>query len=141
MTPRPRPLPGLCETLFLAVICVHALGPSAKVSAAPPRNLMVSVDISSVNTLKQNWTDAEGSWFYSVPQGSRLIPYDWFLNLEQVDSQAKFRDAEHMRALGYLTRTPDGQANPDGLPIGFVKDGAHLGLTCAACHTAQINYQ
>jgi len=141
MIPSPRPQRGLFETLFLSLICFHSIGLSAQVSAATPRNLTVSADIASVNTLKQNWTDAEGSWFYNVPQGSRLIPYDWFLNLEQVDSQAKFRDAEHMRALGYLTRTPDGQANPDGLPIGFVKDGAHLGLTCAACHTAQINYQ
>jgi mono/diheme cytochrome c family protein len=141
MTPRPRPQRGLLEALFLSLICFHSIGLNAQVSAAPPRNLTVSADISSVNTLKQNWTDAEGSWFYNVPQGSRLIPYDWFLNLEQVDSQAKFRDAEHMRALGYLTRTADSQANPDGLPIGFVKDGAHLGLTCAACHTAQINYQ
>jgi hypothetical protein len=36
-------------------------------------------------------------------------------------------------------------SNPDALPVGFVKDGYlnknYMGLICAACHTAQINYQ
>src|SRR5438132_11081053 len=138
MFPQPRGPRGHRKVLYLAVICLH--GFRSDISAAPPRNLIVSPDISKVNTLQQNWTDVEGSWFYNVPQGSRLLPYDWFLHLEQADSPPKFRDTEHMRSLGYLPRTLD-QANPDGLPIGFVKDGVHLGLTCAACHTAQINYQ
>jgi|GEM_PF-4700490 len=99
MIPSPRPQRALFETLFLSLICFHSIGLSAELSAGPPRSLTVSADIANVNTLKQNWTDAEGSWFYSVPQGSRLIPYDRFLNLEQVDSQAKFRDMEHMRTL------------------------------------------
>lgn len=36
-------------------------------------------------------------------------------------------------------------SNPDALPVGFVKDRYkgkdYLGLTCAACHTGQLNYQ
>jgi hypothetical protein len=35
--------------------------------------------------------------------------------------------------------------NPDALPVGWVKDRYqgknYVGLTCAACHTGQINYQ
>jgi hypothetical protein len=108
---------------------------------APPRHLEVSAETSQVDVLSQNWTDLEANWFYNVPQGSRLIPYDWFLHLEQPTSQTRFRDASHIRSLGYLPRSPDNQGNPDGLPIGFVRDGDHLGLTCAACHTGQINYQ
>jgi hypothetical protein len=109
--------------------------------AAPPRNLVVSAGTTQVDVLTQNWTDDEANWFYNVPQGSKLIPYTWFLHLEQANSQTPFRDTEHIRSLGYLPRTPDNPGNPDGLPIGFVRDGDHLGLTCAACHTAQINYQ
>src|SRR5690606_20882768 len=34
--------------------------------------------------------------------------------------------------------------NPDGLPVGFVKDTYqgrdYMGFTCAACHTSQINH-
>jgi hypothetical protein len=41
----------------------------------------------------------------------------------------------------YLPRD-SGPLNPDGLPVGFVADPGigrtWLGLTCAACHTAEI---
>jgi cytochrome c5 len=96
--------------------------------------------ITEIHVLKQNWTEEEANWFYNVPQGSKLIPYEWFLHLEQPESQGSFREPAHIRSLGYLPRVADGHGNPDGLPIGFVKDGSHLGLTCAACHTTQINY-
>ncbi|MHC5538410.1 di-heme-cytochrome C peroxidase [Singulisphaera rosea] len=98
-----------------------------------------------MKTLPQNWTDEESNTFYNVPQGSLLVPYDWFLNLEQPTAQEPFRDPKHLRTLGYITRLPD-QKNPDGLPIGFTQDGPDedgtrmLGLTCAACHTSQINH-
>ena len=99
----------------------------------------------TLKTLSQNWTDEQSNRFYTTAQGSRLVPNDWFLHLEQPDSANSFRDAAHIRALGYIPRTPDGM-NPDGLPIGFIKDASYedetpgLGLTCAACHTSQINH-
>jgi hypothetical protein len=110
-----------------------------------PRHIDAGPGITAVKTLEQNWRDDLSNWFYNVPQGSRLLPYDWFLRLEQANSQELFRDPNHMRALRYIARTPDA-LNPDGLPIGFVKDAAYedgtpgLGLTCAACHTGQINH-
>lgn len=99
----------------------------------------------TLQTLVQNWTDDEANQFYNAAQGSRLLPYDWFLHLEQPNSVTAFLNAEHIRELGYLPRTPDA-ANPDGLPIGFIRDASYedetpgLGLTCAACHTSQINH-
>src|SRR5262249_52312267 len=77
-------------------------------------------------------------------QGSRLVPYDWFLAFEQPDNERLFRDNDHIRGLGYLPQLPH-DLNRDGLPIGFVKDtdserGDSLGLTCAACHTAEIHW-
>lgn len=112
----------------------------SRLYAAPPRSLSVSQDITEVHVLAQNWSDEEASWFYNAAQGSKMIPYAWFLHLEQPGSQALFRDAEHFRSLGYLPRTPDAD-NPDGLPIGFTHDGEHMGMTCAACHTGQVNYK
>jgi hypothetical protein len=109
--------------------------------AAPPRNLIAFPDAPNIQTLSQNWSDAEANWFYNVPQGSKLIPYVWMLHLEQPESQTRFLDPDHIRSLGYLPRSPEAVGNPDGLPIGFVKDGGDLGLSCAACHTSQVNYR
>jgi hypothetical protein len=97
--------------------------------------------ITKVVYLAQNWTPAESLRFYSTPQGSQLIPYTWFLALEQADSDIPFRDIQNILKYRYLAQTAS-PTNPDGLPVGFVADkGAGrtwLGLTCAACHTNEI---
>lgn len=67
------------------------------------------------------------------------------------DKPALFRESCFLERYGFL---PDakGLENPDGLPVGFVRDENFidpftdekqtvLGLTCAACHTGQINYR
>src|SRR5262249_42307305 len=83
--------------------------------------------------------------FYFTSQGSQILPYSWFLALERPDSQALFRDSRNLLKYRYLPQKPDAM-NPDGLPVGFVKDAppssdrAWLGFTCAACHTGQLNY-
>jgi mono/diheme cytochrome c family protein len=115
-------------------------------SSTTPRGVLLGPGISQLKTLQQNWTDAESNTFYNAPQGSQLIPYRWFLQLEQPNSEEPFLAPEHIRSLGYLPRAKDSAGNPDGLPIGFVKDAPidgepSLGLTCAACHTAQINFE
>lgn len=99
-----------------------------------------------VINLAQGWSEDQQQWFWFTSQGSRLIPYEWFLALEQAGSTELFRSDEHMDALRYLVQEP-GPANPDGLPVGFAKDTdsktgqAWMGLTCAACHSNQIDYQ
>ncbi len=95
--------------------------------------------------LDQGWSAATRAAFYQTTQGSRMLPYEWFLHLEQPGSLELYRDAENMRRMGFLVDNPSG-TNPDGLPVGFAKDndpvkGASLGLTCAACHTGEINYR
>lgn len=118
--------------------------------------------------LDQGLSEDDRLSFYYLSQGSQLIPYHWFLALEQADSETLFRDNAHMRELGYIPQTPDPAKNPDGLPIGFTKDdnpdtvgtytikkallganyqlkdypttNAWLGLNCAACHTSQLDY-
>lgn len=108
---------------------------------AAPRNIVPSAETPEVRTLSQNWSDADADWFYSVPQGSKFIPYVWFLHLELAESDRRLLDTDNIRSLGYLPRTRDAVNNPDGLPVGFTRDGDHLGLTCAACHTSQINFR
>jgi len=93
---------------------------------------------------EQNWSGADSLWFYTTTQGSNLIPYDIFMNLEVANSDALFRGDANMNHLRYLPQTPS-FGNPDGLPVGWVKDNHqgenYIGFTCAACHTGQINYQ
>jgi hypothetical protein len=98
---------------------------------------------TKVAYLPQNWSPGESLAFYFTPQGSQLIPYAWFLALEQPGtSTTLFRDNQNILKYRYLPQTPDAW-NLDGLPVGFVGETADnvkwLGLTCAACHTTELH--
>lgn len=90
--------------------------------------------------LPQNWSPSDSMWFYYTSQGSELVPYNYFVNLEQEQDTALFIEPKNMVRFRALPQqaTPE---NPDGLPVGFVRNGNALGFTCAACHTNQINYK
>ncbi len=98
----------------------------------------------SVLYLDQGWSEADSLWFYNTSQGSNLLPYSFFLELEQSRTTALFRSNENISRYGYLPQRAT-ISNPDGLPVGMVRDEyrgkSYMGLTCAACHTAQIHYQ
>ncbi|MEZ6031999.1 MAG: di-heme-cytochrome C peroxidase [Planctomycetaceae bacterium] len=120
---------------------------SAMAQSVAVRNIVASPG-HEIKTLSQNWSDADASWFYNVAQGSYLLRYEWFVNLEQADSEKLFRDSSHFQSLGYLARTEDTD-NPHGLAVGFVRDDkplpnggveSYLGMTCAACHTGHVNF-
>jgi len=94
--------------------------------------------------LDQNWDAQDSVWFYNTTQGSNLLPYELFLYLEQAGNTTLFRNSDNLRRYRYLIQKPN-YANPDGLPVGIVKDTyqgkEYVGFTCAACHTTQINYK
>ena len=99
------------------------------------------------------------------------MKYSWFVALEQPDltvftTPAQFSDSAYLERFGFLPSERDDALNPNGLPIGFAIEQqfqepyskptadddpslpvfdkgpyAVVGLTCAACHTGQINYQ
>jgi RoxA-like, cytochrome c-like len=108
--------------------------------------------VSKVVRLNQGWTLSDSNWFYWTTQGSQLVPYAFFIALEQPNDQALFREPRNMLKYRFLPERPS-RANPDGLPVGLVADPGSslppdlisdrrsLGFTCAACHTAQINYK
>jgi len=100
--------------------------------------------VDRIQYLDQNWTAADSLWFYNTTQGSDLLPYDFFLVLERAGTTELLRSDANMNNYRYLPQRPT-ISNPDGLPVGFVKDTyqrkAYLGLTCAACHTGQVDYQ
>jgi hypothetical protein len=98
---------------------------------------------STIRYLVQGWKPADSMWFYNTTQGSDLLPYDFFMALEKPGTTEPFRSSQNMNYYRYLPQNPT-ISNPDGLPVGFVKDtykGKHfLGFTCAACHTTQLNF-
>ena len=104
---------------------------------------------------QQGWRNVDSLWFYNTSQGSNLLPYDFFMALEQANSDKAFISARNMDKYRYLPQkeTP---FNPDALPVGLVKDTyrgrqhwydlfkpkkKYIGFTCAACHTGQVNYK
>ena len=92
--------------------------------------------------LHQNWSQEQREKFWFTSQGSQLLPYTWFLALEQASSSTLFRDPANMERLGYLPARAS-TLNQDGLPIGFAHDVAadgqeFVGFTCAACHTTKL---
>ncbi len=98
--------------------------------------------------LEQGWSPEQREAFYYTAQGSRLIPYDWFLALEKTEGGGLFRDDANLERLRFLPREKSPR-NPDGLPVGFVKDDddrprdarkGWLGMTCAACHTGRVEF-
>ena len=98
----------------------------------------------AVKYLDQGWKPADSMWYYTTTQGSDLLPYDFFLLLEQEKSSELFRSPENINHFRYLPQkaTP---SNPDGLPVGMMADvflgKKYMGFNCAACHTSQVNYQ
>ena len=114
---------------FHRIVAVSTIVSTASsLPAQNPRHIDFDPQLTAVKSLSQNWSDDESNWFYNAAQGSRLVPYQWFIHLEQPDSQKSFLDAEHIRGLGYIARKPSPD-NPDGLPIGFIKDASYEGGT------------
>jgi hypothetical protein len=121
----------------LAVIYRHHFSPAPE----PPK-------VSSVVFLNNNvWTENERQRYYHLSQGSQIMPYDWFVALEQGDKDEPFISDDNMTKFRFIPNQ-NPISNPDRLPIGFAKDDpdpitgtVNVGLTCAACHTAQMTYK
>ncbi|MBL3570993.1 hypothetical protein BV509_10070 [Rhodovulum sulfidophilum] len=85
-----------------------------------------------------SWTGALRSAFYTQDQGSRIMPLAWMQALTGPDGTPFLADS--LARYGYLPM-PD-RDDDATLPVGFTTnesaDGTAIGMTCAACHTRQI---
>jgi hypothetical protein len=94
-------------------------------------------------SVDQGWSDADRSFFYFAPQGSPILPLDYFLSLEQPGTTELFLNRDYLSDLGMIF-WDDPVANPQSLPIGLTVDTgrlgneAQLGMNCSACHVTQI---
>jgi processive rubber oxygenase RoxA-like protein len=95
-------------------------------AAAPPPTV----------TFTKQWSDADRETFYTTGQGSHLMPAVWFKALRRLDVDQPFA-ADQLARYGYLHND-----SPSNLPVGFVIEArsGQLGMTCAACHTGQLEY-
>jgi len=84
-----------------------------------------------------NWSAADRKEFYNQDQGSRIMPLAWMRALVLPDGSGFLENG--LTRYGYL-KNPDG---PDqDIPVGFTvakhQQTPSIGMTCAACHTRQI---
>jgi hypothetical protein len=99
--------------------------------------------------LNQGWSDEDRLRYYFTSQGSAVMPYDLFLNLEEAGSAELFRSDKAAETFGLIPEPADPKYNPDGLPIGIAKavvtdgrwKGEWAGITCAACHNSELKYK
>ncbi|HEY4405112.1 MAG TPA: di-heme-cytochrome C peroxidase [Xanthobacteraceae bacterium] len=126
----------------LALVCATAFGLSPAAAQSPSNDVIF---------LNQAWSQDDREWYYNFSQGSAVLSYDIFLNLEVAGSQELFRSDANSVRYGLLPE-PANTYNPDGLPIGISKTtvatpvgawpaGEYAGLTCAACHQDELHYK
>ena len=116
--------------MFRAVFFVVALG-----LASPA--LACDYGYSDKGALAQDWPEADRDTWYTLSQGSRLVPKSWYDALVLPGTNTRFADPKHQETYGVRV------CEDTGLPLGFVVDddpikGESLGLTCAACHTGEL---
>lgn len=135
---------------FTAIVSIVAVALFAVVHY-PATQIPAPEPIDVYRYLDQGWgpnRDAsDRQAYYYSPQGTsiRNLRYSWFVHLEQPWGKDRIADPGHLRAIGFVVDPVATAANPDMLPVGFARryDRALrdevLDITCAACHTGQIN--
>ena len=95
--------------------------------------------------IDQGWSPEIRSGYYHRSQGSAILPLAYFLALEAPDSRERFASAANLATYGFLrSKDDEGLIRFDlpRLPVGMTKTERngerHVGLNCAACHTADV---
>ena len=144
----------LLVRLAITVASLFALGFIVVLALVyyPDTQIPEQEPVDTVRYLDQGWGAARETpareLYYYTPQGASIrdMRYAWFVHLERPWGRERFAAVAHLRALGFIVDPVASHANPDHLPVGFGKrfdDGLQdyvLDVTCAACHTGQLNY-
>jgi hypothetical protein len=128
---------GICAFALPVLMLIYSTG----LSSAQPASSATSE--APLDYAVQRWLPADRDTFYTTSQGSHMMRYAWFKALRRLDVDEPF-GGDRLQRYGYLSNEFPKKPFED-LPIGFVVDGdptsGQLGMTCAACHTAQLEYQ
>ena len=119
------------SAIILVAVLVGPL-PFNPALVAPPARAQEIVDQG------KEWTPARRDEFYVLDQGSRIMPLRWIMALKLPNGSPFMADS--LQRYGFLPN----DANPTKLPVGFTIAGQagneSFGMTCAACHTRQIEF-
>jgi hypothetical protein len=107
-------------------------------SAQAPRSVAIDQNIDRA-TLQR---------YYHTDQGTRLLPAAFLEALKNADGNGRLMSTENYRKWGFIVdKAGPSKSNPYGWPLGFtvsdpkVSGGIRVaGVTCAFCHTGQIDY-
>jgi hypothetical protein len=132
-------------SLALVLAGVYAFRHSGLVRAGAENH----ASLGPVTYLNQGWSKDVRESYYHISQGTTVMPYDIFLNLEAAGSQALFRSDANSERYGLTPDPVDPQWNPDGLPVGLGKTvttegpwkGEDFGVNCALCHNTELFYK
>ncbi|MBL4693138.1 MAG: hypothetical protein JKY92_07405, partial [Magnetovibrio sp.] len=151
------PILGLIGSTIFKQIEWHESRGAKAINYEASTNTALAESFSTPEYLDQGWDKNDSLWFYNTTQGSAFMPYDFLLAMEQPGLnkiQCKIKkDGEtapwflcdkNIDRYRYLPQD-ESIFNPDALPVGFTKETYqgkdYVGLTCAACHTTQINFK
>lgn len=127
-----RPMMKKMKCFFFCL----ALSSSAFAASDPPK----------ATWLDQGWTQHEREYWHYRSLGQALTPVSWLRSIEKAQSDSLLMDRAYLESLGFLFEEKN-KHNPNDLPIGFAvaPKGStvqgHVGLSCSACHTSQINHK
>ena len=91
----------MVKSKYISLFIVGLLLVACAAPPTPPDGPDTEVNIKIVN-LAQGWNEQTQLDFWFTSQGSQIMPYRWFLALEQSGNQELLRSDKNMRRLGYL---------------------------------------
>lgn len=142
---------GRAALAFAVVVFVLAFSFAMVLIHYPATQIPKAEPIHDVRFLDQGWglsrESPQRETYYYTPQGTSIkgLRYKWFVHLERPWGGDRFADPAYLRSLGFVVDLAPTPANPDLLPVGFARHYDEqlgdevLDLTCAACHTGQLN--
>jgi mono/diheme cytochrome c family protein len=155
---RPLTAGGLVVSVVLGAIALGA----AYLAAAPFLEIggVLTPPLSHVEVVRlgQGWGKDQAAWYHHTSQGTRILPYAWFMALEQPVLTplrvGRFADRRYLARFGFLYDETRPDPDDDDLPVGFAVEERFsapyakppvreptrvVGLTCAACHTGRLD--
>ena len=79
------------------------------------------VELEPGKTTQQNWNYGQREWYWHVPQGTAVMPYDWFMALEQPKifnlKRRLFSDPNYLIRFGFLPDNEKSKHNPGACPL------------------------
>lgn len=98
---------------------------------------------TSIRWADQGWNAAERERWHHRSAGQAFGPLSWVQSVEQPGNERRLMERDNLREFGFLPKEASFE-NPWALPVGFVRTAGapgqrlQVGLTCAACHTGQV---